>query len=212
MRSPETSHDALTLISDWWALQITQWTLRNFPAAYGISWSRRYAYVRVSQLLASFTTPTPRHVRVEEGAFRQPETFWLESHGQVRACSGGQAAHVRLWPMPLASFSRLKRIDVCRQRCADSAFLEAAAQKSPPPDADRPLHASCKAVESTDHPVAVLLLRWLLSSLISESETYHAEHAEIYLNVTIICEYKILRFWGSHDFAGINFCDFTKSS
>ena len=33
-----------------------------------------------------------------------------------------------------------------------------------------------------------------------------------YLNVTIICEYKILRFWGSNDFAGINFCDFTKSS
>ena len=28
-----------------------------------------------------------------------------------------------------------------------------------------------------------------------------------YLNVTIICEYKILRFWGSNDFAGINFCD-----
>ena len=35
---------------------------------------------------------------------------------------------------------------------------------------------------------------------------------KVYLNVTIICEYKILRFWGSNDFAGINFCDFTKSS
>ena len=33
-----------------------------------------------------------------------------------------------------------------------------------------------------------------------------------YLNVTIICEYKILRFWDSDDFAGINFCDFTKTS
>ena len=33
-----------------------------------------------------------------------------------------------------------------------------------------------------------------------------------YLIVTIICEYKILRFWDSDDFAGINFCDFTKSS
>ena len=33
-----------------------------------------------------------------------------------------------------------------------------------------------------------------------------------YLIVTIICEYKILRFWGSDRFAGINFCDFTKSS
>ena len=27
-----------------------------------------------------------------------------------------------------------------------------------------------------------------------------------YLIVTIICEYKILRFWDSNDFAGINFC------
>ena len=33
-----------------------------------------------------------------------------------------------------------------------------------------------------------------------------------YLNVTIICEYKILRFCDSDDFAGINFCDFAKSS
>ena len=33
-----------------------------------------------------------------------------------------------------------------------------------------------------------------------------------YLIVTIICEYKILRFLDSDDFAGINFCDFTKSS
>ena len=32
------------------------------------------------------------------------------------------------------------------------------------------------------------------------------------LIVTIICEYKILRFWDSDDFAGINFCDFAKSS
>ena len=28
----------------------------------------------------------------------------------------------------------------------------------------------------------------------------------------IICEYKFLRFWDSDDFAGINFCDFTKST
>ena len=35
---------------------------------------------------------------------------------------------------------------------------------------------------------------------------------DAYLNVTIICEYKILRFWDSDDFAGINFCDFTKTS
>ena len=34
----------------------------------------------------------------------------------------------------------------------------------------------------------------------------------VYLIVTIICEYKILRFRDSDDFAGINFCDFTKSS
>ena len=33
-----------------------------------------------------------------------------------------------------------------------------------------------------------------------------------YLIVTIICEYKILRFGDSDDFAGIIFCDFTKSS
>ena len=33
-----------------------------------------------------------------------------------------------------------------------------------------------------------------------------------YLIVTIICEYKILRFWDSDDFAGFNFCDFTKPS
>ena len=33
-----------------------------------------------------------------------------------------------------------------------------------------------------------------------------------YLIVTIICEYKILRFGDSDDFAGIDFCDFTKSS
>ena len=29
----------------------------------------------------------------------------------------------------------------------------------------------------------------------------------VYLNVTIICEYNILRFWDSDDFAGIIFCD-----
>ena len=34
----------------------------------------------------------------------------------------------------------------------------------------------------------------------------------LYLIVTIICEYKILRFWDCDDFAIINFCDFTKSS
>ena len=28
----------------------------------------------------------------------------------------------------------------------------------------------------------------------------------------LLCEYKILRFWDSIDFAGIIFCDFTKSS
>ena len=28
----------------------------------------------------------------------------------------------------------------------------------------------------------------------------------------LFCEYKILRFLDSDDFAGINFCDFTKSS
>ena len=33
-----------------------------------------------------------------------------------------------------------------------------------------------------------------------------------YLIVTIICEYKILRFWEWDDFAGTNFCDFMKSS
>ena len=33
-----------------------------------------------------------------------------------------------------------------------------------------------------------------------------------YLIVTIICEYKILRFLDSDDFASIKFCDFTKSS
>ena len=33
-----------------------------------------------------------------------------------------------------------------------------------------------------------------------------------YLIVTIICEYKILRLGDSDDFAGINFCDFAKSS
>ena len=32
-----------------------------------------------------------------------------------------------------------------------------------------------------------------------------------YLIVTIICEYKILRFWEWDDFAGTNFCDFMKS-
>ena len=50
---------------------------------------------------------------------------------------------------------------------------------------------------------------------------YHAEiasdHAYDYLDgayliVTIICEYKILRFWDCDDFAGTNFCDFMKSS
>ena len=34
----------------------------------------------------------------------------------------------------------------------------------------------------------------------------------IYLIVTIVCEYKILRFWEWDDFAGTNFCDFMKSS
>ena len=33
-----------------------------------------------------------------------------------------------------------------------------------------------------------------------------------YLIVTIICEYKILRFWESDDFAGTKFCDLAKSS
>ena len=33
-----------------------------------------------------------------------------------------------------------------------------------------------------------------------------------YLIVTIICEYKILRFWYYDDFADTNFCDFIKSS
>ena len=31
-----------------------------------------------------------------------------------------------------------------------------------------------------------------------------------YLFVTIICECNILRFWACNDFAGVNFCDFTK--
>ena len=38
------------------------------------------------------------------------------------------------------------------------------------------------------------------------------KEGQIYLIVTIICEYKILRFGDSDDFAGINFCDFAKSS
>ena len=33
-----------------------------------------------------------------------------------------------------------------------------------------------------------------------------------YLIVTIICEYKILRFGEWDDYAGTNFCDFMKSS
>ena len=39
-----------------------------------------------------------------------------------------------------------------------------------------------------------------------------AEFGDNYLIATIICEYKILQFGDSDDFAGINFCEFTKSS
>ena len=38
------------------------------------------------------------------------------------------------------------------------------------------------------------------------------DRSVVYLIITIICEYKILRFWDSDDFAGIIICDFTKST
>ena len=47
----------------------------------------------------------------------------------------------------------------------------------------------------------------------SAVDLLHVAGAEIgYLIVTVICEYKILRFGDCDDFAGTNFCDFMKSS
>ena len=47
---------------------------------------------------------------------------------------------------------------------------------------------------------------------VEKDRNHFGDRATDYLIVTIICEYKILRFWDSDDFAGTKFCDFTKSS
>ena len=54
---------------------------------------------------------------------------------------------------------------------------------------------------------AIVLLKTTFQPGINETRAFFG-----YLIVTIICEYKILRFWDSDDIAGTKFCDFTKSS